>query len=132
MFDDVLRGLAENREWGLIILLVAVGFFWAKSTLGTITRSLHERDRISGEREERLIRVMIGFSESLPKLTNAIDSLRTWLGERFDDLNDDLDDLKTAQTEIGVKVSNHEHRIVRLEENHVGIDPDTRRGNPNP
>lgn len=132
MFDSVLSSLAENREWGLIILLVTVLLLMGKSMLNSVTRTMHERDRVNGEREERMIRVMVGFSESLPKLASAINELRAWLGERFNDLNDDLDDLKTAQSEIGVKVSNHEHRIVRLEENHVGIDPDTRRGNPNP
>lgn len=116
MFDDVLRGLAENREWGLIILLVAVGFFWAKSTLGTITRSLHERDRISGEREERLIRVLVSFSESIPKLSNAIDDLRAWLGERFTDIDKDLELLKREHVVIGAKVTDHEGRIGRLEQ----------------
>ena len=115
MFEDVLGVLAANREWGLIILLVVVLFLYGKSVLGTITRSLHERDRVNGEREERFIRVMIGFSESIPKLNNAIDDLRRWLGERFDDMNEDLEDLKHSQDQIGAKVADHEGRIVRLE-----------------
>ena len=115
MFDDVLRGLAENKEWGLIILLVAVLVIWGKSVLHSVTKSLHDRDRINGEREERLIRVLIGFSESIPKLNNAIDDLRRWLGERFDDVDEDLEELKREHTVISAKVVDHEGRIVRLE-----------------
>ena len=107
--------MAANREWGLIILLVTAGFFWARSVIGTVTKSLHERDRINGEREERFIRVMIGFSESIPKLNNAIDDLRRWLGERFNDVDEDLEDLKHTQDQINAKVVDHEGRIGRLE-----------------
>ena len=115
MLQDVLGVLAQAKEWGLILLLVFVMFLYGKSVLGTITQSLHERDRINGEREERLIRVLIGFSESIPKLTNAIDDLRNWLGERFDDLNEDLDYIKHDQAVLSAKVVNHEGRIGRLE-----------------
>lgn len=115
MFQDVLGELAANKEWGLIILLVAAGFFWAKSVLGSVTRSLHERDKINGEREERLIRVMVGFGESIPKLTSAINDLRNWLGERFDDLNEDLDYIRHDQAKLSARVENHEGRIGRLE-----------------
>lgn len=113
--DDVLGTLAGNREWGLIILLVAVAFLLARSMLSTVTKSMQDRDRINGEREERLIRVMIGFGESIPKLTSAIDDLRNWLGERFDDLNEDLDFIKHDQAVLSAKVVDHEGRIGRLE-----------------
>ena len=116
MFQDVLGELAANKEWGLIILLVAAGFFWAKSVLGSVTRSLHERDKINGEREERLIRVLVSFSESIPKLSNAIDDLRAWLGERFTDIDKDLELLKREHVVIGAKVTDHEGRIGRLEQ----------------
>ena len=128
MFQDVLGVLAQAKEWGLIILLVTAGFFWARSVLGSITRSLHERDRVNGEREERFIRVMIGFSESIPKLNNAIDDLRRWLGERFDDVNEDLEDLKREHTVISAKVVDHEGRIVRLENKPSGPQADATAG----
>ena len=114
--DDVLGTLAGNREWGLIILLVAVAFLLARSMLSTVTKSMQDRDRINGEREERLIRVMVGFGESIPKLSHAIDDLRNWLGERFDDINDDLDYLKHDQAELTAKVEEHEGRIGKLEQ----------------
>ena len=113
--NDVLGTLAANREWGLIILLVAVAFLLARSMLSTVTKSMQDRDRINGEREERLIRVMVGFGESIPKLTSAINDLRNWLGERFDDLNEDLDYIKHDQAVLSAKVVDHEGRIGRLE-----------------
>lgn len=113
--DDVLGTLAGNREWGLIILLVAVAFLLARSMLSTVTKSMQDRDRINGEREERLIRVMVGFGESIPKLSHAIDDLRNWLGERFDDIDEDLDYIRNDQAELSAKVEDHEGRIVKLE-----------------
>lgn len=121
MFHDVLSALAANKEWGLIVLLVAGLFFYGRGVLKNLMDSLHARDRLSGEREERFIRVLVGFSESIPKLTNAIDSLRTWLGERFADVNQDLEILKKKHLVIGAKVTDHEGRIGRLER---GEDPD--------
>ena len=115
MFDAVLGELAQNKEWGLIILLVVVLLIGAKSVLATVARSLHERDRVNGEREGRLIRVMIGFGESIPKLANAIDDLRNWLGEQFDDINEDLDFIRHDQAVLNAKVVDHEGRIGRLE-----------------
>lgn len=117
---DALGGIAQAREWGLIILLVIVLLLMLRSMLSTVTRSMHERDRVSGEREERLIRVLIGFGDSLPKLASAIDGLRTWLGERFSDVNDDLDEIKATHGELARKVDDHEERISDLEENVTG------------
>lgn len=125
MFHEVLSALAENKEWGLIILLIAGLFFYGRGVLKNVLDSLHTRDRLSGEREERFIRVLVGFSESIPKLTNAIDSLRNWLGERFADVNQDLEILKKEHLVIGAKVTDHEGRIGRLERADEGEDDDT-------
>lgn len=113
--DEVLGTLAANREWGLIILLVAVAFLLARSMLSTVTKSMQDRDRINGEREERLIRVMVGFGETIPKLSHAIDDLRNWLGERFDDIDEDLDYIRHDQAVLSARVKDHEGRIWRLE-----------------
>jgi len=125
VFHEVLSALAENKEWGLIILLIAGLFFYGRGVLKNLMDSLHTRDRLSGEREERFIRVLVGFSESIPKLTNAIDSLRTWLGERFADVNQDLEILKKEHLVIGAKVTDHEGRIGRLERAEDPDDDDT-------
>ncbi len=125
MFDDVLAALAANKEWGLITLLVGGLFFYGRSVLKNLMDSLHTRDRLSGEREERFIRVMIGFSESIPKLSSAIDELRNWLGERFSDIDDDLELLKKEHLVIGAKVTDHEGRIGRLERAGDPDDDDT-------
>ena len=125
MFHDVLSALAANKEWGLIVLLVAGLFFYGRGVLKNLMDSLHTRDRLSGEREERFIRVMIGFSESIPKLSNAIDELRNWLGERFSDLDKDLELLKREHVVIGAKVTDHEGRIGRLERDADEDDDDT-------
>lgn len=122
MFDDVLAALAANKEWGLITLLVGGLFFYGRGVLKNLMDSLHTRDKLSGEREERFIRVMIGFSESIPKLSSAIDELRNWLGERFSDIDDDLELLKKEHLVIGAKVTDHEGRIGRLER--AGDDED--------
>lgn len=125
MFHDVLSALAANKEWGLIVLLVAGLFFYGRGVLKNLMDSLHTRDRLSGEREERFIRVMIGFSESIPKLSNAIDELRNWLGERFSDLDKDLELLKREHVVIGAKVTDHEGRIGRLERDADEDEDDT-------
>ena len=48
-------------------------------------------------------------------MNNAIDDLRRWLGERFNDVDEDLEDLKHTQDKINAKVVDHEGRIGRLE-----------------
>lgn len=115
MLDSVLSGLAANKEWGLITLLVMVVLLGAKAFLGSLTRTMNDRDRVNAEREERLIKVLVGFSDSLPKLANAIDNLRSWLSERFEDVNDDLEELKQNHGVIVRQVENHEERIHGLE-----------------
>ena len=125
MFHEVLSALAENKEWGVIILLIGGLFFYGRGVLKNVLDSLHTRDRLSGEREERFIHVLVGFSESIPKLTNAIDSLRNWLGERFADVNQDLEILKKEHLVIGAKVTDHEGRIGRLERADEWEDDDT-------
>lgn len=111
-----LGGIAQLREWGLIIILVVVLIVWAKSTLTAIMKMLEARDKVNGEREERMIRVMVGFGDSLPKLAAAIDELRGWLNERFKDVDEGLGELKEQHTNIVEQLDDHEVRIGKLEQ----------------
>ena len=117
-FLKALAYIAREKEWGLILLLVIVIMFWFRSTVGTITKSMHDRDKVSGEREERMIRVLVGFSNMIPSLANAINDLRSWLGERFNDVGEDLDAIREKQETIAGQVDGHEKRIGVLEGHH--------------
>ena len=117
-FLKALAYIAREKEWGLILLLVIVIMFWFRSTVGTVTKSMHDRDKVSGEREERMIRVLVGFSNTIPSLANAIDNLRSWLDERFKDVGEDLDAIKVKQETIAGQVDVHEKRIGVLEGHH--------------
>lgn len=112
---DAVGTVAREKEWGLIILLVIVILVWFRMTVSSVMKSMHDRDRVSGEREERMIRVLVGFSDTIPTLASAINDLRSWLGERFDDVNQGLVKIKERQDGIVEKVENHEQRIGVLE-----------------
>lgn len=112
---DAVSAVAREREWGLIVLLVIVVLVWFRMTVSTVMKAMHDRDKVSGEREERMIRVLVGFSETIPSLASAINDLRSWLEERFRDVDDGLDEIKEQQGKIAVQVDGHEKRIDALE-----------------
>ena len=113
---DAVSAVAREREWGLIVLLVVVVLVWFRMTVSTVMKAMHDRDKVSGEREERMIRVLVGFSETIPSLASAINDLRSWLGERFKDVDEGLGEIKAKQDSIAEQVDGHEKRIVALEE----------------
>lgn len=112
---DAVSAVAREREWGLIVLLVIVVLVWFRMTVSTVMKAMHDRDKVSGEREERMIRVLVGFSETIPSLASAINDLRSWLGERFKDVDEGLGEIKAKQDSIAVQVDGHEKRIDALE-----------------
>lgn len=115
-----VSAIAREREWGLIVLLIGAVLLWFRMTVSSVMKSMHDRDKISGEREERLIRVLVGFSDTIPSLASAINELRTWLEERFKDVDEDLDEIKAKTTSIAEQVDSHEQRIGVLEGKHDG------------
>lgn len=115
-----VSAIAREREWGLIVLLIGAVLLWFRMTVSSVMKSMHDRDKISGEREERLIRVLVGFSDTIPSLASAINELRTWLEERFKDVDEDLDEIKMKTNSIAEQVDSHEQRIGVLEGKHDG------------
>ena len=115
---DAVGTVAREKEWGLIILLVIVILVWFRMTVSSVMRSMHDRDKVSGEREERMIRVLVGFGDTIPTLASAINDLRNWLGERFKDVDEGLGEIKAKQDSIVEQVDGHEKRIGALEEHH--------------
>lgn len=113
---EAVSAVAREREWGLIVLLVVVVLMWFRMTVSTVMKAMRDRDKVSGEREERMIRVLVGFSETIPSLASAINDLRSWLGERFKDVDEGLGEIKAKQDSIAVQVDGHEKRIGALEE----------------
>lgn len=104
---NAIGGAAQAKEWGLIILLIVVFVVLIRSVMA----SLAQRDRAAGEREERLIKVMIGFGDAVPRLANAIDGLKNWLEIQLSDVNSDLDVIKDGQAAISDMVDEHDKRI---------------------
>lgn len=115
-----VSAIAREREWGLIVLLIGAVLLWFRMTVSSVMKSMHDRDKVSGEREERMIRVLVGFSDTIPSLASAINELRTWLEERFKDVDEDLDEIKTKTNAIAEQVDSHEQRIGVLEGKHDG------------
>lgn len=115
-----VSAIAREREWGLIVLLIGAVLLWFRMTVSSVMKSMHDRDKVSGEREERMIRVLVGFSDTIPSLASAINELRTWLEERFKDVDEDLDEIKAKTNAIAEQVDSHEQRIGVLEESHDG------------
>lgn len=115
-----VSAIAREREWGLIVLLIGAVLLWFRMTVSSVMKSMHDRDKISGEREERLIRVLVGFSDTIPSLASAINELRTWLEERFKDVDEDLDEIKMKTNAIAEQVDGHERRIGVLEDKQDG------------
>ncbi len=113
---EAVSAVAREREWGLIVLLVVVVLIWFRMTVSTVMKAMRDRDKVSGEREERMIRVLVGFSETIPSLASAINDLRSWLGERFKDVDEGLGEIKAKQDSIAEQVDGHEKRIGALEE----------------
>lgn len=112
MLDDVLGTLAGAKEWGLIILFVAVFCF----IIRYIIKSQTDREKLNSEREVKMMGVMVRFSDNIPQLTAAINELRQWLGDKFVGVEEDLETLKTTNEELGDRIENHENRIVFLED----------------
>ena len=104
----------------MIVLLIGAVLLWFRMTVSSVMKSMHDRDKISGEREERLIRVLVGFSDTIPSLASAINELRTWLEERFKDVDEDLDEIKMKTNAIAEQVDGHERRIGVLEDKRDG------------
>ena len=115
-----VSAIAREREWGLIVLLIGAVLLWFRMTVSSVMKSMHDRDKVSGEREERMIRVLVGFSDTIPSLASAINELRTWLEERFKDVDEDLDEIKAKTNSIAEQVDSHEQRIGVLEGKHDG------------
>jgi len=112
MFDEVLAPLASAKEWGLIMLFVAVFCI----IIRYIIRANIDRDKVSGEREAKLMAVMVRFSDNIPQLAAAIKELRDWLGDKFTGVEEGLDDLQKSSITMGDKILNHENRIAILED----------------
>lgn len=108
---DILPGLAENKEWGLIVLIFAAFGLLTKY----LAKSVADQQKANLAREERLTQTLVAFSDSIPKLIAAIDSLRSWLEERFSDVGGELGTIRGRHDQVVLKVEDHEGRITGLE-----------------
>ena len=113
---DWLATLAAYKEWGLILLMLFTVYLTNKS----LVKSIEKRDHETTERESKVLSVLLKFSDSIPQLATAIKELRSYLEERFKDVDEDLDNLQRTHTQIEQTLDDHEKRIGVLEERDDG------------